>query len=69
LALTPRIKKRKHKLLIEVLDDIPSSEEHYVHNIREELDAALGRVNLKVTWMKVYPLETKERSSLETKDE
>lgn len=56
------MKKHKHKLLVEVLDDIPSSEEYYLHNMREELDAALARINLKVTWMKVYPLETKDES-------
>lgn len=54
-----KLKKHKHKLLIEVLDEIPSGEEHYLHNIREEIDAALSRINLKVTWLKSYKLEEK----------
>lgn len=57
--MQPKLKKHKHKLLIEVLDDIPSGEEHYLHNIQEEIEAALAKVNLKVTWLKSYKLEEK----------
>ena len=55
-----KLRKHKHKLLIEVLDDIPSGEEHYVYNIREEIDAALAKVNLKVIWLKSYKLEERD---------